>query len=86
MADAVTPPASEGTQGANNAQLNAEVQANATDPTGKGYNEDTQIKTMKDLKEVAPHLYKQMMKSLMFNMVNQMNRFRRNLKRAMRSG
>ena len=53
---------------------------------GKGYDENTTITTMADLKEKAPDLYKSMLKSLMMNMINQMNRFRRNLKRSMKQG
>lgn len=48
------------------------------------YNEFTRVNSMAHLSEVAPDLHKSMMKSLMSNMVTQMERFRKNLKRAMR--
>ena len=49
-----------------------------------GYTAYTRVNSMEHLKEVAPDLYKSMLKSLMANMVNQMDRHRKNLKKAMR--
>lgn len=83
MADSVEPVPGNSPQGAEATQQAGSPQAGSEETSGLGYDDNTRIRTMLELQEVAPGLHKSMMRSLMSNMINQMNRFRRNIKRAM---